>query len=179
MVIVLLNRPGKLFLLSNLNFVPFVSPSSLPSQPLVTTILLSKVGIYFKCSLNMYFKHPRFHKNLYVTLSLQVLIYSRPSLCQTKTSVLMLMSWPGSGFSGSFSLASLQLSFWRSTDKRCRHPRYSLGYRILFYKYLCPKWLPRQGKRQGLRLVGECVLHILLHCGQSSQKSLWLQGSIP
>ena len=127
---------------------------------------LFKVGIHLNCSQTTYFMCPRFHIGLYATGSLQFLLCSQPSTHQTKMPILTSLSSPGSG-SVVFHWSH---SSWKSTDKKCLHPRYPLRDKLLVYHTLCPKCLLRQGNRQGLPLQGE--RSVFLH-----SSSLWMKFS--
>lgn len=82
---------------------------------------------------------------------------SVPSLQFAKLKCQFLNRCPLQALGWLFSsgLTPFQMSFWRSTDKKCIHPMHSLNGRLLFYQNLCPKWLSRHYKRQGSTLLGE------------------------
>lgn len=101
---------------------------------------------------------PGFHVGLYVTLFLQSLLCFQSSILQTEMQILTSMR-----------IIVYGSQSWRSTDKKCTHPKLSLSDKIRFYQNLCPKCLPRHCKRQGgLAFAGreECVLTFFLTVGK-------------
>lgn len=99
------------------------------------------------------------------------LICSWPSICQPKMPLLTLMSSPGFGLVGFlWSLSSCNV-FWRPPDKHASSQTLPQWQAPILPKAV-PEWLTGWCKSRGFASAGreECILYILPHWRQSSQK---------